>query len=113
MLLLKLWGANVDVANENLFVAIYSAGLFSLCIDNRFLERQAKNKVIQSLAKYSFGIYLLHPLFLNILNKGLGIFPDVLPAVVGELLFWLFGFVGAYIATLIICKIKFFEKIIV
>lgn len=112
MLLLKLWGANVDVESENLFVAIYSMGLFSLCMDSQFLERQAKKRIVRSLSKCSFGIYILHPLFLNILNKGLGIFPDILPAVIGELLFWLISFLGAYIATLIIAKIKFFKKII-
>lgn len=113
MLLLKIQGANVEVSGENLFVAIYSVGLFSLCIDNRFLERQAKNRIIQSLSKCSFGIYILHPLFLNILNKGLGIFPDILPAVAGELLFWLIAFMCAYIATLLIGKIKFFGKVII
>lgn len=103
MLLLKLRGANVSVGGSNLFVAIYSAGLFSFCINNQFLERQAKTKIIQSLAKCSFGIYLLHPFFLNLLNKGMGVFPDILPAVIGELAFGLIGLVGSYIATLIIC----------
>lgn len=112
MLLLKLRGTDVDVSGENLFVAVYSIGLFSLCVNNRFLEWQANNRVIQSLSKCSFGIYILHPLFLNILNKGLGIFPDILPAVVGELVFWLISFLGAYIVTLIIGKIRFLGKII-
>lgn len=112
ILLLRIGGANVDISGENLFVAIYSAGLFSFCIDNRFLEQLAKNRVMQSLSKCSFGIYILHPLFINILYKGLGVFPDILPAVVGEFLFWLASFGGAYIAALIACRIGVFRKII-
>lgn len=112
MLLLKLRGIDVNIADENLFVAIYSAGLFSFCIDSRFLERLAGSRIIQSLSKCSFGIYILHPFFLNILNKGFQVFPDILPAVAGELLFWLIGFWGAYMATLVISKIKLFRKII-
>lgn len=111
MLLFKR-GSDAIAAGDNLFVAVYSAGIFSFCIDNRFLERQAQNRIVQSLAECSFGIYLMHPLFLNILNKGLGVHPDMLPVCVGEFLFWLFCFAGAYIATLIICKISFFKKII-
>lgn len=112
MLLLKLQGLNVSKEGDNLFVALYSAGIFSFCIDNRFLEQQSKNKMVQSFSRCSFGIYILHPVFLNILYKGLNIFPNMLPVFIGELLFWLIGFVGAYIMTLVICKIRFFKNIL-
>ena len=111
MLLFRLQGFTVSVEGDNLFVAVYSVGFFSICIDNLFLGAASKNRIIQSISKCPFGIYFLHTLFQHILYKGLNLSSDMLPVVVGEVLFWVISFVGAYIMTLILRKIKFLKDI--
>lgn len=112
MLLLRLWGADVSIAGDNGFVALYSTGLFSLCIDNRSLGRLAKYRLVRSLSQCAFGIYLIHPLFLNILYKVFGIYPDILPVGVGEFLFWLAAFLAAYLVIFAVCQIPFVRKVL-
>lgn len=97
---------------DNLFVALYSAGIFSLAMNNSFLEKAGKNKIIKQISKYSFGIYLIHPLFLNVLNKVFGIFPDILPTGIGELAFYIVAFSGAFVLSWILGKIPLVRKIL-
>lgn len=111
-LFMKLRGANVTANSENVFAALYSAGIFSLCADDPTLERLARNKAVKSLSKHSFGIYLFHPIFLNIAYKWLKLFPDMLPVAAGEALFWLVSFTAAYLMSVVLCKISFFSKLI-
>lgn len=111
-LLLRLKGVNTAINSENVFVSLYSAGIFSLCADNLTLERLSQNKTVRSVSKHSFGIYLFHPIFLNIFYKWLKIFPDMLPLAAGEALFWTVSIAAAYIMSAVLCKIRFFRKLI-
>lgn len=110
--LLDTAGVSVDLSGENIFTAIFSAGLFSLCIDNSFLEHIAHNIVIRNISECSFGIYIFHPLFLNLINKGLGGFTNTLPVGVGEGVLFVVSLLGAFVVTRIICVIPFFGKIL-
>lgn len=62
---------------ENLFAALYSIAIFALSVDSLFLEKCSENILVSQVSKYSFGIYLIHPFFLNVLNKVLHVFPDI------------------------------------
>ena len=106
MLLLKASGFSVSVFPDNVFIAIYSIGLFNLCMDSEILNKLSENHFITSVSRYSFGIYLIHPLFLNFLNKGFDIFPDILPIFWGEVVFWIYSFIASYL----VCKILFLFK---
>ncbi len=97
---------------DNLCVMLYSAGIFSLAMNSSFLEKAGKSKFIKQISKYSFGIYLIHPLFLNILNKVLGIFPDILPTGIGELAFFIASFSGAFVLSWILCKVPLVREIL-
>lgn len=97
---------------DNLFVALYSVGIFSLAMNNSFLEKAGKSKFIVQISKYSFGIYLIHPLFLNILNKALGIFPDILPTGIGEAAFYIAAFSGAFALSWLLGKVPLVREIL-
>ena len=113
MLLCKVKGANVSVAQDNICVCIYTTGLFGICKNSGLLKRLAGNKAVQELSRYSFGVYIIHPFFLNVLNKGLGIYPDALPIVIGETVFWLFALAGGFAGAWILCRWKWFRKILI
>ena len=51
-------------------------------------RNEVSGKMINYVSNASFCIYLIHPLFLNILNKGLGVMVTRLPVVFGEVLFF-------------------------
>lgn len=97
----------VDAASpDNMFTAMYAVGLFSLAKGNSALERMGQNKLISTVSKYSFGIYLIHPFFLNLLIKGLHITPDIYPIALGEAFFFLLAFTGAYTLTWLLIRIR-------
>lgn len=101
------------VGPSNVFVACYSMGLFMLSRDAKWAVRAAQKTVVQQISKYSFGIYLFHIVFLNFLTKGLHLFPDILPAGIGEAAFFLVAFLGAWLGTAILCRIKIVRKILI
>ena len=101
------------VGPANVFVACYSMGLFMLCKDAKWAVRTAQKLAIQQISKYSFGIYLFHVAILNFFNKGLHVFPDVLPPGLGEAAFFLTAFLGAWLGTAILCRIKIVRKILI
>lgn len=84
MLVLLLLGYNVSYNSDNVFVALYSISIFVLASRSEVVSNMSKNCIIKDVSKYSFGIYILHPVILNVLNKGLNLFPDIMPIFVGE-----------------------------
>lgn len=92
---------------------MYSVGLFSFASKNKLLEEISRSELISVISKYSFGIYLFHPIFLNLLNKGLHIFPDILPVGIGEIVFFVAAFASSFVATWALCRIKWMREIIV
>ncbi len=110
MLIGQAFGA--DNSPDNLLVAVYSVAIFALAADSSFLEKCSKNRIISQISKYSFGIYIIHPFFLNVLNKVLHIYPDIFPVVIGEAVFFAVAVVCAYLSVWILCKIKVMRKIL-
>lgn len=107
-------GGSVEMAPpDNFFTSLYAMGLFSLAQGSTVLEKAAESRVISSVSAYSFGIYLIHPFFLNLLNKGLHVTPSVLPIVFGELSFFIFALVCAWMSSWLLCRIPGLRKIIV
>mgnify|MGYP003256142155 CR=1 FL=1 len=69
-------------ANYNCFIALYSSFVFLLF--KRLFSRPYENhRFIMLLSRYSFGIYIVHPLFINLIYKlsGLGSMVYTLPFV--------------------------------
>ena len=70
------------------------------------------NKFINIVSKYSFTIYLVHCFWINLLNKGVHLYPSVLPIFVGEIAFYIYAFVLSLITSVILAKLPFFKKIL-
>ena len=93
---------------ESIFIVITAFAVFSL-IKN---WNPQSNKVIDFIAKYSFGIYLVHTFWLNVLNKGLHIYPDFLPPVIGELAVFAYALIASIVSCLILYRLPVFKKIL-
>lgn len=98
-----------ETASDSVFVMLFSICAFALANGNIVLEKLSKKRIISSIAKYSFGIYLIHPLFLNLLNKGLHLYPGMLPIGIGEFSFLAFALLGSWIATWLLTRVKVFQ----
>lgn len=99
-------------APDHFFTALYAIGLFSLAKDSKILARVAQNRVISSISRYSFGIYLIHPFFLNLLFKGLHTSLDALPIVISELVYFVAALSFAFGVTWVLTRIKPIAKIL-
>lgn len=65
-------------------VAMWSAAVFSLA--RRFADRPMREGgVASALASLRFGVYVVHPVFANLLYKALDWRPDLMPPVAFEL----------------------------
>ena len=112
MLCLKVKGLGVSLQPDNVCIAIYSVSLFVLCRDSSILNKISHSWWILFGEKYSFGIYITHMIFLNFLNKGLHVFPDAFPPIIGEGVFFAIALVGACIVSWVLCKIPPFRKVL-
>ncbi len=113
MLYLKILGYQVSYNPDNLFVCFYSIGLFTISCNSRWLEKASGNKILSAVSKYSFGIYIMHPIALNLLMKGFHIYPDSLPIGLGELTFWILAFTSGFIITWIITRIPICRRYLI
>ena len=79
---------------DNVFLALFSMSIFFVAYQRRRKPAGNENtgKMIEYISGASFCIYLLHPVFLNILNKGLGLYVIHFPVILGELLFFAIAF---------------------
>ena len=93
-------------------VAIYSAAVFLAF--KRFCDRPAKEGgVVTTLSSYSFGIYIVHPLFLNILFKVLGWMPGVtMPLVVFELVVFAIALAASIALVWVLKRLPEFRRMI-
>ena len=72
---------------------------WSLCVfllAHQYLERPfAKGGIISTLASLSFGVYVMHPLFINVMYRLIGYSPWTIPPVVFEFSVWSLAFFGS------------------
>ena len=79
----------------------------------RWFERPYKKDGFVALcSSYSLGIYVLHPVFLNIAYKVFHIGPWSLPPVVFELGVWAYAFFGSILAMWVLRKVPGVRKIL-
>ena len=95
-------------------VAVLAMSIFAVgynCSKNS-RGQQGMNWVVEFLSKRSFCIYLVHTFFLNLMYKGLNMYPTDLPIAVGESVYLAIALVGSFIAYEILSRIPFIKKII-
>ena len=78
---------------------MYSVGIFALAKQSSLFDYLGRLKFIKDVSALSFGIYILHTTVLNVLNKSFKLYPDYFMPIVGELIFAVVAFVGAYVMT--------------
>lgn len=94
------------------FYAIYSLMLFLLF--RRFLTADIKEcRFADLVSRYSFGIYLVHPIFLNGIYKVLHWIPGIsLPNGVFECTAFAISFLGSLALTALIKKLPVFKSVV-
>lgn len=97
---------------ESPLIAIYSLWVFLLF--KHYLDREPSGGVIGLLSDYSFGIYIIHPLFLNLLYKGLhwGVTIGHLPPFAFEVTTFAIALAGSLVATWLFKRLPLFRRII-
>lgn len=108
--IIKRYGIYVPLINSNVFICLYSILIFKLFSNNIIKIPDFKFK--NFISDYSFGIYIIHPFWINLLNKGLGIYPDILPCIIGEILFFIYALVFSIFSVYIIKRVPIIKKII-
>ena len=94
---------------DNSFIALNAMSIFYLYNKN---HNTKNSKIVSYLSKRSFYIYLIHPLFLNILSKGLNIHIIQFPFIMGETLFFIVALVLSLITYELVSRLPIFRKII-
>ena len=84
-------------------IAPWAAGIF-LCA-KKFANAPIKNRLVQSVATLSFGIYIVHPVFTNALYKVFNWLWAPLPPVLYEVATFLIVFVAAYVTAWLLKRV--------
>ena len=88
--------------------------LETMCIVKLFSMEKIKiknNKFLKMISDYSLGIYIIHPFWLNIINKGLHIYPNAFPTLIGEFIFFIYALILSIISCWILYKMPFIKNI--
>lgn len=83
-----------------------------LLFKNHYEKPYSPKGVVAFASSYSFGIYVLHPIFLNIAYKALGLGPWSAPPVLFELSMWAVAFFGSAAMVWIMRKIPGMRRIL-
>ena len=102
---------DIDKGNLNVFTCLYSILIFSLFSSGKL--KIPMNGITKNISKYSFGIYIMHVFWLNLLYKGLHIYPNRFPIFCGEFGFWIIDLILSFVSAFIIAKIPIIKKLFV
>lgn len=96
---------------SSLFVVIISVCIFKLALQNQRRIEEKWNNVFSIIAKNTFGIYVLHMIFVNVIYKVLRINPYNYNEYIIWILLTIIVYILAFFTTLIINKIPYMNKI--
>lgn len=102
-----------NLINIGLFPILICFSAFSLffCIWGLFNDKK-KFPWISNISKCTFGIYLIHPFFINFIIKFMHIYPLRNYPIVSFLIIWLIVVGFSYAITYLLCKIPLLKKYI-
>lgn len=106
------WVMTDYVSPEYIWIAMYSCGLVWICAHSSKIDQIGNNPMIRRISDYSFGIYLVHMVFINILYKGLHLYPDRFPPIAGDLGIWLGAVIFSIGSCWVLKKIPVVRNII-
>lgn len=96
---------------DSVFVTALSVLVF-LAMRRLFDRPYKSGGVVERLSSYSFGIYVVHPLFLNVAYKVVGIGPWSMPPGVFETTMWSWAFFGSIVLVWAMRRIPGLRKIV-
>ena len=95
--------AIAGASNIVLYTVIFAIMIIAMCLDNCVL---LDNRFLQSFGKYSYGIYMIHYIFILLYGK----IPPVFAS--NYITYWLVEFIGVSVISYILARVsdKYFEK---
>ena len=97
--------------NDRILTLFQAIAVYMFFMD--VAESSKLNKIIKSISDCSFGIYLIHPFFINLLYKVLRITPTSFMAIYISIpLLWIIVFCVSWIGTLTMKKMPVFNRIL-
>ena len=96
----------------HVWIVIYASVVFLVSVNVLEGRKINRSKIIQFLSNMSLTIYVIHPIFINGLYKGLHIFPDVLPSGIGELTVWAGVCLCSVIGAVVLKELPVFKTIL-
>ena len=70
------------------------------------------DKMMNFISKYSLGIYLVHPFWINVAYKGFGIYPNILPTGIGEIAFFASIFILSVLTSVVLYSMPVMKRIL-
>lgn len=96
---------------SSVFVAGLSLMVFLLFKDH-CEKRYRPRGAVAFVSSYSFGIYVLHPIFLNVAYKALRLGPWSMPPMLFELSMWLLAFFGSAVTVWVMRRMPGIRRIL-
>ncbi len=102
---------NIMVENPHgLFIILFSSAIFCFFANGHYKIKN--NKIIEIISRDSFGIYLVHSFWLNIFYKGLHIYPNIFPILIGECVFFVIAMLLSVISIEILKRLPSLKEIL-
>lgn len=101
------------ILEDRMFTMIQALSVF--CIFKKYMDNVCVKKMAKSISSCSFGIYLIHPFFINLLYKMMKITPTSFPLVgtgTAILLLWFLVFVLSWGVASVMLKIPGLKEIL-
>ena len=100
----------VNHSSGELLTLLQSVSIFMLV--RLVFGNKDTTSIVKSVSMCSFGIYLIHPLWINLIYKVLKITPLSMPIGVGIVVLWLFVFLLSFGSAWIMKRLPVIKKII-
>ena len=102
-----LWLRNANFVNTFIAISLY------IFVKDRFSQTIKLPRAVQSICECSFGIYLIHPFWINIIYKLLHVTPATFGNVIsGMAILWCCVFALSWGSVLILKKVPYINKIV-
>lgn len=101
------------ILGDRIFTMIQALSVF--CLFKKYMDGVHVGKLAKSISRCSFGIYLIHPFFINLLYKMMNITPTNFPLLgIGFAipLLWLLVFILSWGGTFIMLKVPVLNKLL-
>jgi surface polysaccharide O-acyltransferase-like enzyme len=100
---------NNGYSDMNIFIFLYSIGVFCLLVDLKISTNQKRDDIVKTLSRLTFGVYIVHPLVLQICTW---IQPYTKLPLVYIVLKWVITCCISFVLCYITSKIMFIRKLI-